>query len=88
MPNGNNAANAAPTSNPVMGQPQAPTVDAFGGDDYGAGAFNLDFGSLDQGDVLENFDFDSFLNTDDAAGGFSFDASLGDFNGLDAGGDA
>jgi hypothetical protein len=37
--------------------------------------FNLDFSTLDTGDVLENFDFDSFLNTDDQAG-FSFDPPL------------
>jgi hypothetical protein len=37
--------------------------------------FNLDFSTLDTGDVLENFDFDSFLNTDDQAG-FSFDPTL------------
>jgi hypothetical protein len=37
--------------------------------DYNIGAFNSDI----SGDVLENFDFDSFLqSTDD--GGFQFDA--------------
>lgn len=44
--------------------------------------FNLDFSTLDDNDVLENFDFDSFLNTtnDDT---FNFDAvvSIGDFEG-------
>ena len=34
----------------------------------------MDFGSLESGDVLDQFDFDSFLNTDDnAAGPFAFD---------------
>jgi hypothetical protein len=37
--------------------------------------FNMDFGPLDGGDVLDQFDFDSFLNTDDnATGAFVFDA--------------
>ena len=43
--------------------------------------FNLDFSTLDNTDVLENFDFDSFLNTttDDA---FNFDGGMvgGDFS--------
>ncbi|KAI9867968.1 MAG: hypothetical protein M1813_007790 [Trichoglossum hirsutum] len=36
--------------------------------------FHMDFGPLDGGDVLEQFDFDSFLNTDDnsATGAFAF----------------
>ncbi|EOD49654.1 putative camp-dependent protein kinase pathway protein [Neofusicoccum parvum UCRNP2] len=44
------------------------------------GGFNLDFGSMDSGDVLENFDFDTFLHTDDGGPNtFSFDqAFLGD----------
>ena len=34
----------------------------------------MDFGSLESGDVLDQFDFDSFLNTDDnASGPFVFD---------------
>ena len=40
------------------------------GDDMGASGFNLDFAtSLDTTDVLDNFDFDSLLNTD---GGLPF----------------
>lgn len=50
-------------------------------------SFNLDFSTLDNNDVLENFDFDSFLNTsnDDA---FNFESGMvgGDFS-LDAGGE-
>lgn len=44
------------------------------------GTFNLDFGSMDSGDVLENFDFDTFLHTDDpGSNAFTFDqAFLGD----------
>lgn len=55
----------------------------FGDTSTGPGgeSFNLDFSTLENADVLENFDFDSFLNTtgDD---GFNFNADeLGpDFN--------
>ena len=38
--------------------------------------FNLDFGSLDNPDVLENFDFDSFLHTEGDGGGFGFEPML------------
>jgi hypothetical protein len=37
--------------------------------------FNMDFGPLDGGDVLEQFDFDSFLNTDDNTSGPFFDTN-------------
>jgi hypothetical protein len=47
----------------------------------------MDYGPLDNGDVLENFDFDSFLqSTDD--GGFNFDPStlaFGSGDGVEAG---
>jgi hypothetical protein len=80
------AANPAPTSNPtsqpVQQMQPADTsnafVDNFGGDSQ---AFNLDFSTLENPDVLENFDFDSFLNqsgTDDF-GGEVFGTGL-DFN--------
>lgn len=36
--------------------------------------FNMDFGSMDTWDILEEFDFDTFLHTDDGVNqGFSFD---------------
>lgn len=44
---------------------------------------NLDF-TLEGGDVLDNFDFDSFLNND-GDGGFGFDANLAFGDGLDTG---
>ena len=47
---------------------------------------DLSFGAFDTGDVLENFDFDSFLqNTDDQT--FAFDATLsyGNGDGVEAG---
>jgi hypothetical protein len=38
---------------------------------------NLEFGSLNEGDVLQDFDFDSFLQHDsNDAGGFSFDPNF------------
>jgi hypothetical protein len=36
---------------------------------------NMDFATLDSGDVLDNFDFDSFLNNNDE-GGLGFDANF------------
>jgi hypothetical protein len=47
---------------------------------------NMDFADVSAGggDVLDNFDFDSFLNTDDGGMGFDFPNFDG---GLEAGGD-
>lgn len=47
---------------------------------------NLDFG-IEGSDVLDNFDFDSFLNNDAGDGNFGFDANMGFDTGLEAGGD-
>lgn len=41
-----------------------------------ASAFNLDFSALENPDILENFDFDTFLNTDADTAGFGFDPNL------------
>ncbi|ODH41769.1 hypothetical protein ACO22_01347 [Paracoccidioides brasiliensis] len=49
-----------------------------------ANNFNLDFTTLDNPDILENFDFDSFLNTDDP-NGFAFDPSMPYPDGVEAG---
>ena len=47
----------------------------------------LDFSSLENSDLLENFDFDTFLNTD-AEAGFGFDPSLSyPTDGVETGGD-
>jgi hypothetical protein len=69
---------------PDMGGP-------FGGsgnlvDNEGFGGLSMDFADVSAGggDVLDNFDFDSFLNTDDAGMGFDFPSFDG---GLEAGGD-
>lgn len=48
---------------------------------------NMDFGSLDQGEMLDGFDFDSFLNNDIPDTNFSFDDSLNLGGGLEAAGD-
>ena len=48
--------------------------------------YNMGFGGLETGDVLENFDFDSFLHDDS---GFDFDAAgltfAGNGDGVEAG---
>ncbi len=54
---------------------------------YQVDQFNLNYGSLDNEDVLQNFDFDSFLNEDDQAA-YTFDASslnFGNADGVEAG---
>lgn len=73
--NGNKAAgNNFPANGPAQaatnGAPDPSGPIDFGGTDFG----NLDFAQGDGPDVLENFDFDSFLhNTDDANGFGTFD---------------
>lgn len=47
----------------------------------------MNFGNIDTGDVLENFDFDAFLDTD-GANDFNMDIAYGNFDGLEATGDA
>ena len=64
---------------------QNPYFDSVGFDFNTGETFNLDFSTLDDTDVLENFDFDSFLNTttDDAA---NFDSGMkGGDSSVDAG---
>jgi len=41
-----------------------------------ANAFSLDFSALDNPDILESFDFDTFLNTDADGTGFGFDPNM------------
>lgn len=50
---------------------------------------SLDFSGLEGPDVLDNFDFDSFLNNDAGDASFAFDANMafGTDGGLEAGGD-
>ncbi|KAJ5121150.1 LisH dimerization motif subgroup [Penicillium bovifimosum] len=82
--NGSNGANgpapAQPTSAPApqaMVQPPPDQQQNF--NDLSipdASAFNLDFSALENPDILENFDFDTFLNTDADATGFGFDPSI------------
>ncbi|ERF75133.1 hypothetical protein EPUS_06173 [Endocarpon pusillum Z07020] len=62
---------------------QAPAVTPSSGTEFfpyfsvSNGASNLDFSGLETTDVLENFDFDSFLHNTDDDNGFSFDFSEG-----------
>ncbi|KAI5274513.1 hypothetical protein E4T47_02371 [Aureobasidium subglaciale] len=61
----------------------------FGSMDDNFSGMALDFG-MDGPDVLDNFDFDSFLTTDGGADSFNFDPSgmnFGTDGGLEAGGD-
>ncbi|KAJ5698215.1 Transcriptional activator somA [Penicillium macrosclerotiorum] len=80
--NASAAAPPQPTSAPAAQAMVQPTPDpsqqTFG--DLAipdASAFSLDFSTLDNPDILESFDFDTFLNTDGDATGFGFDPSMG-----------
>jgi hypothetical protein len=98
LPNGQAAPAAAQANNQQQhqqSQPQQPAQSApsntadmpFGALDGSDQTFGmpLEFSNLDSGDVLENFDFDSFLNSDGDMG-FGFDASLSFGDGIEAGG--
>lgn len=77
---------AAPAPGLALAQPDVNMAPQFGGMEgaetqFGIGAFS----GLDGGDVLDNFDFDSFLHDD---GAFEFDASnfsMGGGDGVEAG---
>jgi len=43
--------------------------------------FRMDFTGIDSADVIDGFDFDSFLHTDPDAGGFDFDPTSFQVNG-------
>jgi hypothetical protein len=79
-----NVANATttaqqPTSAPAPMVQQQPDPNPTGFGDLGMpdpSNFSLDFAALENPEILENFDFDSFLNTDADAAGFGFDPSI------------
>ena len=52
-----------------------PGTGQFGDPNFPDQAFNLDFSGLDTSDVLNDFDFDTFLNTDEASN-WQLDAGL------------
>ncbi|KAL4928875.1 VIT and vWA domain-containing protein [Aspergillus undulatus] len=58
------------TSNPRRSCSQSQSFDADFAPD--TSAFSLDFSALENPDILENFDFDAFLNTDADTAGFGF----------------
>jgi hypothetical protein len=64
-----------------------PDMPPFGNLDDNFSNINMDFANLEGGDVLDNFDFDSFLNTGADDGGLGFDANFAFGDGLEAGGD-
>jgi septal ring-binding cell division protein DamX len=63
----------APSATVSAAAPQQPAMDTAQGQ-FGVMAedptsgFTLEFAGVDTSDVLENFDFDSFLHTDDGGG--------------------
>ncbi|GFF95487.1 adhesion defective protein 2 [Aspergillus udagawae] len=69
---------SAPAPQPIVQQPPPDqTQQSF--NDLSipdASAFNLDFSALENPDILENFDFDTFLNTDADTAGFGFDPNI------------
>ncbi|CAK40968.1 uncharacterized protein An12g00390 [Aspergillus niger] len=65
---------SAPAPPPLVQQPPDQTQQPFNELSIpDASAFNLDFSALENPDILENFDFDTFLNTDADTAGFGFD---------------
>jgi len=69
---------SAPSQQPLVQQPPDPSQQTFNDLNMAEpSTFNIDFGALDTQDImLENFDFDTFLNTDSDATGFGFDPSV------------
>ncbi|PWY77124.1 hypothetical protein BO70DRAFT_294905 [Aspergillus heteromorphus CBS 117.55] len=68
---------SAPAPPPLVQQPPDQTQQPFGDMTIpDASAFNLDFSALENPDILENFDFDTFLNTDADTAGFGFDPNI------------
>lgn len=91
MPNGQQPPqHGQPPQNQPQPVQQPPSImdPPFGSlDADGFGGMNMDFAGLEGGDVLDNFDFDSFLNTGgDGDPGLGFDANFA-FDGLEAGAD-
>lgn len=70
-PGGQQNHNGNQVQNPADMSMGAPFGD-LGGDGQFSG---MDFANLDTGDVLDNFDFDSFLNNNDDSG-LAFDANF------------
>lgn len=84
---GNQGGNGAQPPAPDMNPPPFGGSGNLVGDDQ-FGSMNMEFADIGggNGDVLDSFDFDSFLNTDDNLGGMGFDGFSFD-GGLEAGGD-
>ncbi len=81
-----------PQTQPAQPQPVQPPPSMmdqpFGSLDSEGFGMNMDFGNIEGGDVLDNFDFDFFVNTTDGDPGLGIDANFafgGD--GLEAGAD-
>ncbi|KAH8431175.1 putative cAMP-dependent protein kinase pathway protein (Som1) [Aspergillus melleus] len=68
---------SAPAPQPLVQQPPDQSQQSF--NDLSIpdpSAFNLDFSALENPDILENFDFDTFLNTDADTASFGFDPNM------------
>ncbi|KAL2808959.1 hypothetical protein BJX63DRAFT_435674, partial [Aspergillus granulosus] len=78
-----------PTSAPIqqtLVQPPDQTQQAFTDLNMpDPSAFSLDFSALENPDILENFDFDTFLNTDTDTAGFGFDPTISYGDGVETG---
>ncbi|KAJ5376323.1 Transcriptional activator somA [Penicillium cosmopolitanum] len=90
--NGGANAQIQPTSAPAPPTMVQPTMDpnpqSYNDLSIPDNAFNLDFGALDNPDILESFDFDTFLNTDGDGTGFGFDPNMPlSIDGVEAGPD-
>ncbi|PGG98816.1 hypothetical protein GX51_06612 [Blastomyces parvus] len=66
---------SAPAAQNLVQQQQQDPNQTFDMNISDANNYNLDFTALDNPDILENFDFDSFLNTDDP-NSFGFDPNI------------
>lgn len=83
LPNGNGQANGGPTASvPQPNQLTAPTGDPSNDDNAMMTNFagELDFASMEAGDVLDQFNFDAFIDPgNDNLDSFNFD--MGGFDG-------
>ncbi|KAK0267679.1 hypothetical protein LTS16_021379 [Friedmanniomyces endolithicus] len=80
-----------PQPPPAQSQPVQPPPSMmdqpFGSLDSEGFGMNMDFGNIEGGDVLDNFDFDFFVNTNEGDPGLGIDANFAFGDGLEAGAD-
>ncbi|KAJ9353267.1 hypothetical protein DTO280E4_7456 [Paecilomyces variotii] len=77
---------SAPAPQPMAQQQPDPSQQSFNDLNIpDPSTFNLDFSALENPDILENFDFDTFLNTDADTAGFGFDPNVYPTDGVETG---